>query len=165
MDRLTNALATSRRPGHVGIGFCDVDHFKEINDTHGHHAGDEVLKEVARRLRGAVRAGDTVARMGGDEFILLLTDVGSSAEAEQVMERASRAVAQPIEVDGEILVVGISRGLALSHSEVSADMLLRNADAALYAAKKSGRGGCVDYHSLLDGVSSDAVEIPVPSPG
>lgn len=169
MDRLTKALATAQTEGQVGVGFCDVDRFKEINDTHGHHAGDVVLKEVARRLRDAVRAGDTVARMGGDEFILLLTDVNSLTEAEQVMERARRAVVRPLEVDGETIEIGMSRGLALSHSGVSADTLLRNADAALYAAKKQGRGGCVVYHSLLAGVSGvsgdpvDAVEIPPPA--
>lgn len=162
MDRLADALATSGSQSLVGIGFCDVDHFKEINDTRGHHAGDRVLQEVARRLRGAVRAGDTVARMGGDEFILLLTDVESSAEAERVMERASRAVTQPLEIDGETLVVAISRGLALGDSEVSAESMLRNADAALYAAKKGGRGGCVVHHSLLDGASGDTVEDRAP---
>ena len=108
MDRLSVSLPVSRRPGHVGIGFCDLDHFKQINDTHGHHAGDEVLKEVARRLLGAVREGDTVARMGGDEFILLLTDVDSVLDAEGVMERASRAIAQPMKVDGVILKVGLA---------------------------------------------------------
>ena len=163
MDRLANTLPVSRRPGHVGIGFCDVDDFKQINDTHGHHAGDEVLKEVARRLRGAVREGDTVARMGGDEFILLLTDVDSLLDAEGVMERASRAIAQPIMVDGVALRVGLSRGLALSRSGVSADTLLRNADAALYAAKKNGRGGCVVYHALLEGASDHLEEALIPN--
>ena len=164
MDRLANTLPVSRRPGHVGIGFCDVDDFKQINDTHGHHAGDEVLKEVARRLLGAVREGDTVARMGGDEFILLLTDVDSVLDAEGVMDRASRAIAEPIVIDGVALKVGLSRGLALSHSGVSADMLLRNADAALYAAKKNGRGGCVVYHALLEGASSHLEETLAPIP-
>ena len=169
MDRLANTLPVSRRPGHVGIGFCDVDDFKQINDTHGHHAGDEVLKEVARRLLGAVREGDTVARMGGDEFILLLTDVDSLLDAEGVMERASRAIAQPMVVDGVTLKVGLSRGLALSHSGVSADMLLRNADAALYAAKKSDRGRCVVFHALLDlddiEANADPTAAPVPTSG
>lgn len=159
MDRLAAALQDRRRSGYVGIGFCDVDYFKRINDTHGHHAGDEVLKEVAQRLRGAVRIGDTVSRMGGDEFIVLLTEVGSVLEAEQVMERARRAVAQPIEVDGVSLSVGLSGGLALSRSGDSADTLLRNADAALYGAKQSGRGRCVVYHTLLDGVSVDQAKI------
>jgi diguanylate cyclase (GGDEF)-like protein len=169
MDRLANTLPISLRPGHVGIGFCDVDDFKQINDTHGHHAGDEVLKEIARRLLSAVRDGDTVARMGGDEFILLLTDVDSLLDAEGVMERATRAIAQPIMVDGVTLRVGLSRGLALSRSGVSADTLLRNADAALYAAKKNGRGGCVVYHPLLEGASDHLEEAlarndPSPAP-
>lgn len=111
MDRLTSVLTDSRRPGSVSVAFCDVDHFKHINDTHGHHVGDEVLKEVARRLRGAVRSGDTVARMGGDEFIVLLTDLGALSEAEQVMERAIASLAQPIEIEGEQLQVGLSSGL------------------------------------------------------
>lgn len=162
MDRLTSVLTDTRRPGSVGIGFCDVDHFKLINDTHGHHAGDEVLKEVARRLRASVRDGDTVARMGGDEFILLLTDLGSLTEAEQVMERATRALTAPIEIDGERISVGLSSGLALGRNAGSAETLLRNADAALYAAKKAGRGTCVVYHSLLEETYRDAVANPGP---
>jgi EAL domain-containing protein (putative c-di-GMP-specific phosphodiesterase class I) len=102
--------------------------------------------------------------MGGDEFILLLTDVDSVLDAEGVMDRASRAIAQPIMVDGVILKVGLSRGLALSRSGVSADILLRNADAALYAAKKNGRGGCVVYHALLEGASDHMEEALAPVP-
>lgn len=163
MDRLNRALSESRGLADVGVGFCDIDHFKQINDTHGHHAGDEVLREVARRLRAAVRVEDTVARMGGDEFILLLTDLGSLAEAEQVLERANQAVAQPIEVDGETLLVGLSRGLALGGRGDQADTLLRDADAALYAAKKAGRGGCVVYHPHLRDTSLCKSEKTEPS--
>jgi diguanylate cyclase (GGDEF)-like protein/PAS domain S-box-containing protein len=146
VDRLTSALDATRKPVSVAVGFCDLDLFKQINDNHGHHAGDAVLKEVARRLYDAVRTGDTVARMGGDEFIILLTDVESLEAAKMVMNRARRAVEEPIEVDGNSLRVGLSGGLALAQKGDTAGTLLRNADAALYSAKNRGRGNLEVYN-------------------
>lgn len=140
MDRLKAALAGGRGVLNVGVAFCDVDHFKQINDAHGHHIGDEVLKEVARRLRDAVRTGDTVARMGGDEFVILLHNVGSLTEAEMVMDRATRAAKQPLIVDDLSLGVSVSVGLAVGAAGTLPGTLLRNADAALYDAKAAGRG-------------------------
>lgn len=140
VDRLAQALDWSRGPARVAVGFCDLDHFKVVNDAHGHYAGDAVLKEVATRLLNVVRAGDTVARMGGDEFIVLLRDIDSAADATRVMERARRAVEEPIEVDDRTFSVGLSGGLALAQEDDTVESLLRKSDAALYAAKKSGRG-------------------------
>lgn len=149
MDRLTSTLADTRHPATIGVGFCDVDHFKQINDVHGHHTGDEVLKEVARRLRSAVRTGDTVARMGGDEFIILLSEVSSRSEAELVVERATQAVRQPMLVDNKTFMVTLSVGLTLGEVGRSADALLSDADVALYAAKEGGRRRCVVYDPAL----------------
>ncbi len=163
LDRLTSALADTSRPATIGVGFCDIDHFKKINDVHGHEAGDEVLKEVARRLRSAVRSADdvrsadTVARMGGDEFIILLGEISSQAEAELVIERAARAVRQPMVVNHTTFMVTLSLGLALGEAGQQPDTLLSDADVALYAAKKAGRGRWVVYDPALrmtDGAAS-----------
>jgi diguanylate cyclase (GGDEF)-like protein/PAS domain S-box-containing protein len=149
VDRLTHALLPSRRPNQIALGFCDLDHFKKVNDGHGHHSGDLVLKEVASRLLGVVRSGDTVARMGGDEFVLLLTDAGSVQQAQQVMERAREAVERPIDMDGATFRVGLSCGLALAEGGESAETLLRHSDSALYAAKHGGRGRCEVYSATF----------------
>ena len=141
MDRLTVALSSSERyQSNVGIGFCDVDHFKSINDTRGHQVGDEVLKVVARRLVQSVRADDTVARLGGDEFVILLRDVTSPSEAMAVMDRASQSIKEPIVVNGVTVSTSLSGGLAFASPGSDPDVLLRDADAALYVAKKAGRG-------------------------
>lgn len=149
LDRLDSAL-NRRKAGPVAIAFCDLDHFKHINDQHGHHTGDAVLIEVARRLNSSVRVDDTVARMGGDEFVILLTDVESPQAAELVVDRATRAVQQHIVVEGSSFTVGISAGLAFAQPGDSAETLLRNADAALYAAKAAGRAR-IEVHSPAPG--------------
>jgi diguanylate cyclase (GGDEF)-like protein/PAS domain S-box-containing protein len=138
MDRLTVALGNQRHPIIVGAGFCDLDHFKVINDTYGHHVGDEVLKEVAKRLQESVRKDDTVARLGGDEFVLLLHDLTSFEDATSVLDRASRAVREPIVVEDVTVRTSLSGGLAVAGPGTDPDLLLRDADAAMYAAKKLG---------------------------
>ena len=140
MDRLSTALANDRSRANVGVGYCDLDHFKNINDTHGHQVGDEVLKEVARRLQEAVRGDDTVARLGGDEFVILMHDVASLTEATAVMERAGRLIKEPMRVGGVTVWTSLSVGLAVAPSGSDPDVLIRDADAALYAAKHAGRG-------------------------
>jgi diguanylate cyclase (GGDEF)-like protein len=125
----------------VGLLLLDVDHFKAVNDTHGHHGGDRVLCEVARRLRELVRPGDVVARYGGEEFAVLLPGA-SGAELVGVGERVRRGIANtPIAVDRETLVtVTVSIGAAMlpDHVESTTELTL-TADRALYAAKESGR--------------------------
>lgn len=147
VDRLTHALLPSRKPSTIALAFCDLDFFKKVNDSYGHHSGDEVLKVVASRLLAVVRSGDTVARMGGDEFVLLLTDAGTLEDAQLVMDRARLAVEQPIEVDGTSFRVGLSCGLALAEGGESAETLLRHSDSALYAAKHGGRGRSEIYNA------------------
>ncbi|HYO32480.1 MAG TPA: EAL domain-containing protein [Nocardioidaceae bacterium] len=150
LDRLTHALTRRRRGKElVAVAFCDLDHFKRVNDSLGHQSGDVMLREVARRLQDAVRTSDTVARMGGDEFVLLLPDVDSLAGAQVVVDRARLAVEQPIEVDGHSLVVKLSAGLAVGTSGAGAEMLLRDADTALYTAKEGGRARCEVYTSAM----------------
>ncbi len=140
MDRLTAALGRGRRRAAVAVGFCDIDHFKAINDTHGHHVGDEVLAEVARRLQAVVRTEDTVARLGGDEFIILLDHLASPADAVTVMDRARASVTAPIVVDGVTVRTSISGGLVIAPGGSDPDAVLREADRALYVAKDQGRG-------------------------
>ena len=140
MDRLTVALGSDRHHASVGVGYCDLDHFKAINDTYGHGVGDEVLKTVGRRLQQSVRADDTVARLGGDEFVILLHDARSAKEAATVMERARRAIQEPIVVGDVTIQTSLSGGLAFATPGSDPDVLLRDADAALYVAKNAGRG-------------------------
>ena len=110
---------------------------------------------MATRLQSCVRRGDTVARIGGDEFVLLLTDVESLAVAEQVMDRARRSIEMPVEVDGVSYTVGLSGGLALARPGDCAEYLLRQADGALYVAKQGGRGRCeVFAHTARDATSA-----------
>ena len=140
-DRLDHALESlERRPGLLAVLFVDVDRFKLINDSLGHAKGDQVLMNVADRLRAALRPGDTVARFGGDEFVVLCEDVADEAEAMAIAERLRETMVGPMVVDGAEYVVSISTGIALATSpEVSADDLLRDADAPMYQAKDDGR--------------------------
>jgi diguanylate cyclase (GGDEF)-like protein/PAS domain S-box-containing protein len=137
-DRLDKAIAVSQRTqSPLALLFIDLDGFKRINDRSGHLLGDEVLKEVARRLDGALRASETIARFGGDEFVVLLPDTGLRA-AEVVAERLLVAVNNPLTIEGQSLHVSASIGVAVS-PPVEPHALLRSADAAAYQAKSYGR--------------------------
>jgi len=138
-DRLSQALAVARRSGsRFAVLLMDLDSFKEINDTLGHHSGDTLLEDLGQRLEACVRAGDTVARLGGDEFGFLILDV-SAAGAVEVVDRVRQALAEPFRLHGLTLQVEASVGIALfpDHGE-SVDELLRRADVAMYVAKRSG---------------------------
>ncbi len=150
VDRLTHALVDHRRDeGLLAVAFCDLDHFKRVNDSLGHHAGDLLLQEVALRLQDSVRGSDTVARMGGDEFVIILPRVTSLDLATSVLDRAKLSVERPIEIDGHLLTVSFSAGLAVGGPDDSAEMLLRDADSALYAAKKNGRSRWEIYTAAM----------------
>jgi len=145
-DRLEMQLARSaRRRGDTTVLFLDLDRFKRVNDTYGHEVGDDVLRGVAARLRESVRPEDTVARFGGDEF-LVLSEVDDPAEAEAIVARIHSAVSAPMRIGSLTLQVGVSIGAAIagptSEAEVTdvATSLIRQADAAMYEAKQSGRG-------------------------
>lgn len=142
-DRLSRVLAVSGQDD-GGLGallFVDLDHFKHINDSLGHPAGDVVLREIASRLRAVVRAQDTVSRQGGDEFVVLIHSIGQPGDASRIAEKIIRAAEQPVEFEGQELRVSASVGIALFPSD-SGDSatLMKQADMALYHAKQSGRG-------------------------
>jgi diguanylate cyclase (GGDEF)-like protein len=138
IDRLEHAQARAERAGtRVAVLFVDLDTFKNVNDTFGHAVGDILLREAARRLLGCIRAADTAARFGGDEFVVLLEDV-EEARVTQVADRILETMNDPFEVEGRELYIGASIGIAIG-GRVNDD-LLRNADLALYRAKARGRG-------------------------
>lgn len=144
-DRLDHALARGRRDGSRSAAiFLDIDEFKAINDTWGHAAGDELLRQVASRVQRAARAADTVGRYGGDEFVVICEDLPSASEALVVAERIRDEVARPARIDGAEVQVGTSIGVALTArpDEGTGDLIGR-ADAAMYEAKTRGRGRIV----------------------
>lgn len=140
-ERLTEALATARTGEHGLALLClDLDGFKSVNDTQGHEIGDRLLVAVAQRLRDNMREGDTVARMGGDEFAIVQTHLSQPSAATSLAQRLLEAISKPFELGGRHCVIGVSIGIALYPRDGDdADLLLRNADIALYQAKESGR--------------------------
>jgi diguanylate cyclase (GGDEF)-like protein/PAS domain S-box-containing protein len=140
-ERLAAALARSARQRQpLALLTMDIDHFKAINDGLGHAAGDEVLREFGRRLAGCVRAGDLVARVGGDEFAVLAEGVGSRESAVGFAEKLLERMREPVLVEGQPRRVGTSIGIAFSAGAADAKALMLAADEALYAAKAAGRG-------------------------
>jgi diguanylate cyclase (GGDEF)-like protein/PAS domain S-box-containing protein len=142
LDRLQHALTRARRPGSsLAVYFCDVDDFKDVNDSLGHDAGDELLVALPPRLREGLRAGDTVARFGGDEFVILCEDLDSEGEAIRIAERIAEAFGLPFELDGRPHHLSVSVGVVfVKGGEASATEVLRDADAAMYRAKGGGKG-------------------------
>lgn len=140
-DRLQHAVDRARRrQGKIAVLFADLDRFKHINDTLGHNVGDRLLQEVARRISDSVRDQDTVARIGGDEFTVLLDDLNTSREPAIVAEKILNALNRPFYLDGNQLHIGVSIGISLFPDDGSVpDEITNNADAAMYAAKTSGR--------------------------
>jgi diguanylate cyclase (GGDEF)-like protein/PAS domain S-box-containing protein len=144
LDWLERRIGDGSCPAqHLALLFCDFDDFKLINDSHGHEAGDGVLKTVAQRLRAAIRDGDLAARIGGDEFLVVLDGVDEAADALAVAEKLRLAAAEPIQLHDLELHATLSVGVALHASGESADLLLRRADRSMYAAKQQGRNRVV----------------------
>lgn len=139
-DHLTMALARAARESlPVAILFCDLDRFKAVNDTYGHEAGDELLREVAERLRAAVRPSDTVARLAGDEFVVVCEQIESEIEALSIADRITRTIAEPFSLAAGQAEVTASLGVALSEPGDATADLLQEADSAMYRAKRAGR--------------------------
>ena len=129
--------------------FVDLDNFKLINDSFGHQAGDGLLVEVATRLKACVRDEDTVARMGGDEFVILM-ELATEPEAVQAAERIEQQFTRPFKIDGREFVITVSIGIALGDAgQGQSDVLLRNADVAMYRAKTGGRARHVVFHASM----------------
>ena len=141
LNDLRRALARAQRSGNVvGVLFLDLDGFKEVNDHFGHPAGDQLLIQIADRLLACVRAGETVARMGGDEFVVLLEGLASDADAERAATRILDAVRMPVRLSHGNVDITASMGISLASGEsIDPDDLLIRADTALYQAKRSGR--------------------------
>lgn len=151
LNRLRHALERARRDRTaLAVMFIDVDRFKMVNDTLGHEQGDHFLVEVSRRIGTALRGGDTVARFGGDEFVVLCEDVTGASEVTAVAQRIQGALGAPLELAGSPVHVTASIGITLSlDGDESADGLLRDADAAMYRAKESGRNRAEIFDSAM----------------
>ncbi|MGR7920860.1 PAS domain S-box protein [Zobellella denitrificans] len=140
-DRLLQAMARARRLGsQLAVCYLDLDGFKQVNDRHGHPAGDQLLIEISRRLTHILRQYDTLARLGGDEFVLLFAELQHSEDIAPILSRVLAAVAAPVELDDARVQVSASIGVTFyPHDDGSADLLLQHADQAMYHAKQGGR--------------------------
>ncbi len=160
-ERLRPALAQARRENRVlAVMFLDLDHFKTVNDTLGHVVGDMLLQGVGERLMGCVRAGDTVARFGGDEFTLLLAEIARPEDAASVAERILSALRPPFLCHGHELFVTASIGVSLYPNDGdTAEALLKNSDAAMYRAKKKGRNGYEFFVAAMNARASERLAV------
>jgi len=155
-ELLDQAVARARRSHHLAaVLFADLDGFKAVNDRYGHHVGDQLLQAVAERITQVLRTGDTLARVGGDEFVVLCEDLRDSAHAEAVAERIGAAMAAPFDLAGRRVTVSASVGIAFSGpGQDIPDVLLRDADFAMYQAKKGGGG----HHRVVDPAARAAAD-------
>ncbi len=139
-DRLTQARGRATRSGRpLAVLLCDLDDFKEVNDTLGHPVGDQLLERLAERLTATLRATDTIARLGGDEFVVLCEDLSATRDALVTARRLLAVTDEPFDLDGHHVGLGMSIGIAVDHGERTADELVRDADIALYEAKAEGK--------------------------
>ncbi len=161
LDRLEQALDRARRHAkRVAVLFLDLDHFKVVNDSLGHGVGDQLLVAIADRLRTVVRPGDTIARFGGDEFVVLCEDLETRADAVAVAERVNSIISGPFEVDESEVFVGVSIGVAFP-DDVNAEpgTLIRDADAAMYRAKERGRARWEVFDNAMRASAVDRLDV------
>jgi diguanylate cyclase (GGDEF)-like protein/PAS domain S-box-containing protein len=161
LERLGHAFAqTGRQEGAVAVLLLDLNHFKIVNDSMGHDAGNTVLVGVAKRLRASVRPGDTVGRIFGDEFAVLLGAPSGTDEAWRVAERVQERLQEPFEVEAQEVLVSPSIGIALGDSaQDSAEEVLRRADLAMYTAKKRGKAECEEYSPAMEAPIANRVDL------
>ncbi len=160
-DRLERALAQVERNGEsLAVLFLDLDRFKNINDSLGHDIGDQLLQEVAQRLKETVRHEDTVARLGGDEFTVLLSRVTQRKEVEQVVRKLITAFRQPFKIEGHTLHISSSIGIALFPCDgETPEQLMKNADSAMYRAKEKGRNNACFYSQNMNARSENRLTL------
>ena len=156
-QRLEQAIAHADEHGsRFATLLIDLDHFKAVNDSLGHAAGDDLLMEVARRLRSAVRSSDTLARFGGDEFVLLINDVSAVAQIEGVIRAVCECLVRPIDLGDLEVHVSLSVGVSLYPSDgADRETLLKHADVAMYQAKRAGRNGFQFYAPAMNAFTRD----------
>jgi diguanylate cyclase (GGDEF)-like protein len=152
MERLSQAIASAKRHGtRLAVLFADLDRFKVINDSLGHAVGDLLLQAVARRLLATVRATDTACRQGGDEFVVLLSEVVNEHAVSEITDKMRRAIAEPYQIGGDTLHIGVTIGVSMYPEDgEDAGTLIRNADVAMYHGKRSGRDSCYFYHADMN---------------
>jgi diguanylate cyclase (GGDEF)-like protein len=160
-DRIAHAIAVANRQSHaLWVLFIDLDRFKFINDSLGHKAGDVLLMTIAQRLQTTLREHDTVARIGGDEFVLVLPDLAASPLTARVIQRILDAVSEPMLLEGQQIVIGCSIGIAIYPMDgVDEERLLEHADTAMYRAKKNGRNNFQFYTALMNDGASERLSI------
>ena len=159
-DRVEHALARAyRHERPVAIVLLDIDGFRALNDAFGYAAGDRVLSAIAARLAATLRGGDTAARLGADEFALLLEDMADESNFVQISDRVSEVLSRPITVGERDFTVTVCTGIAQATPDDDADTLLRNADAALAAAKRRGRGACEVFSDRIRASLVDRVDL------
>jgi len=150
LDRLHKAMSSARRRGtRIALLFLDIDKFKNINDTKGHLVGDEVVQYVAHRLESVVREVDTVSRYGGDEFLILLADVGQLSDAANIAEKILTTIAEPVFIQEHKLIISVSLGIAIyPDNGDDAETLIKHADEAMYLSKRTKHGGFKFYEQI-----------------
>jgi diguanylate cyclase (GGDEF)-like protein/PAS domain S-box-containing protein len=160
-DRMNQAISSAaRRQANLAVLFLDLDHFKLVNDSLGHPVGDELLLQVAQRLQACVRTGDTVARVGGDEFVLTLSDIAHADVAAVLAEKIINALSEPMQIQGEELRITPSIGISMCPQDGrDTDELLKHADAALYQAKKMGRANYQFYTKALNEQAQEHLQL------
>jgi diguanylate cyclase (GGDEF)-like protein/PAS domain S-box-containing protein len=156
-DRLSHAMVQcQRRNQSLAVAYMDLDGFKAVNDTHGHDLGDKLLVELSKRMKEALREGDTLARIGGDEFIAIMVDLESIEGCKPVLERLLKTTAEPVTVDDTVVQVSLSIGVTLYPQDgVDGDQLMRHADQAMYIAKQAGK----NRYQLFDAAQDSAIKI------